>query len=170
MVLVGPMGAGKSTVGKRLARHVGLPFADSDELIRERTGVDIPRIFDVEGEAGFRAREHTVLRELLTGPPLVLATGGGAVIQPENRALMRDHGIVIYLRTSVAEQYRRTARDQSRPLLQTEDPRARLAALQEEREPLYVEVATLTFDTDGGSGPALAEAIAASLEENGIGR
>lgn len=142
IVLVGPMGAGKSTVGRGLASLLKRPFLDSDHEIEKRTGVDIPTIFEFEGEAGFRTRETEVLRDLLNLSGIVLATGGGIVMRPENRELLRQH-CVLYLRTPVAEQYRRTRNSSHRPLLQTEDPRARLEELFLIRDPLYTEVATI---------------------------
>ncbi|MFV8834377.1 shikimate kinase AroK [Aquisalimonas sp.] len=151
LFLIGPMGAGKSTIGRRLARALELPFVDSDQVIQERTGVDIPRIFDVEGEAGFRQREKAVIDELTAGSPAVLATGGGAVLDPENRHHLRERGTVVYLQTSVDEQLRRTGKDKRRPLLQTADPRARLEALLTERDPLYRETAHLTISTEQGN-------------------
>lgn len=151
LFLIGPMGAGKSTIGRRLARSLELPFVDSDQVIQERTGVDIPRIFDVEGEEGFRQREKAIIEELTAAPPMVLATGGGAVLDPDNRRHLHERGTVVYLQTSVDEQLRRTGKDKRRPLLQTADPRARLEALLEERDPLYRETAHLTVSTDQGN-------------------
>ena len=149
--LVGPMGAGKSTIGRQLARELKHEFVDSDREIEERTGVDIPFIFDMEGEAGFRRREARVIDELTRRSGIVLATGGGAVLDPENRRHLASRGTVIYLRTSVDQQLARTARDKKRPLLQTEDPRARLEELLREREPLYRSVADIVVETDGRS-------------------
>ena len=149
--LVGPMGAGKSTIGRQLARELRYEFVDSDREIEERTGVDIPFIFDMEGEAGFRRREARMIDELTRRSGIVLATGGGAVLDPENRRHLASRGTVIYLRTSVDQQLARTARDKKRPLLQTEDPRARLEDLLREREPLYRSVADIVVETDGRS-------------------
>ncbi len=149
--LVGPMGAGKSTIGRQLARALHLPFEDSDRVIEERTGVDIPFIFEMEGEAGFRRREKAVIDELTARDGIVLATGGGAVMDPDNRRRLASRGLVIYLRTSVDQQLARTARDRNRPLLQTEDPRARLESLYRARDPLYREIADMIVDTDGRS-------------------
>ena len=165
IVLIGPMGAGKSTIGKRLARDLGLPFVDSDQVIRERTGVEIARIFDVEGESGFRQREKDVIADLLEGPRCVLATGGGAILDPVTRQRLREQGIVVYLETSVDEQLRRTGKDKRRPLLQTEDPRARLQALMAEREALYRATAHITLSTDHGSIAQMARRILDALEE-----
>jgi shikimate kinase len=147
--LVGPMGAGKSTIGRQLAKSLSCVFLDSDKEVEDRTGVDIPLIFELEGEAGFRAREHAVIDDLTQRAGIVLATGGGAVLDPENRQHLRDRGQVIYLETSVDQQLTRTARDRNRPLLQTENPRARLEELMRIRAPLYREVAHHIVDTDG---------------------
>jgi shikimate kinase len=145
IVLVGPMGAGKSTVGRGLAALLQRPFLDSDHEIERRTGVDIPTIFEFEGEEGFRQRETEVLRELLAHEGIVLATGGGIVMRPENRELLKAH-FVIYLRVPVAEQHRRTRRSRKRPLLNAAaDPRQRLEELFRIRDPLYAEVASLTL-------------------------
>ncbi len=149
LFLVGPMGAGKSTIGRQLAKSLSCTFIDSDKEVEERTGVDIPLIFELEGEAGFRARERAMIDELTQLPDIVLATGGGAVLDPENRRYLAERGQVIYLQTSVAQQLDRTARDRNRPLLQTENPRGRLEELMRIREPLYREVADHVIDTDG---------------------
>ena len=149
LFLTGPMGAGKSTIGRQLARKLGLEFHDSDHEIEQRTGVDIPLIFEIEGEAGFRKREKAVIEELTRLPGIVLATGGGAILDPDNRKSLSTRGRVIYLHTSVSQQLKRTARDRNRPLLQTEDPRRRLEELMQVREPLYREIADLVINTDG---------------------
>jgi shikimate kinase len=149
LFLVGPMGAGKSTIGRQLARQLGLEFHDSDHEIESRTGVDIPLIFEIEGETGFRKREKAVIDELTRLPGIVLATGGGAILDPDNRKHLRGRGRVIYLHTSVNQQLKRTARDRNRPLLQTENPRDRLNELMQVREPLYREIADLVINTDG---------------------
>lgn len=146
--LVGPMGAGKTTIGRQLARHLKREFHDSDREIEERTGVDIPLIFELEGEAGFRARERGVIDDLTQLPGIVLATGGGAILDPENRQHLAERGTVVYLETSVAQQLARTGRDRNRPLLQTEDPRRRLEELLSIRDPLYREIADLIVPTD----------------------
>jgi shikimate kinase len=146
--LVGPMGAGKSSLGRQLARHLGRPYWDSDKLLEQRTGVDIPTIFEFEGEAGFRRREAQVIDELTRKVGIVLATGGGAVVNEENRQRLNARGTVVYLRAAVETQLRRTARDRNRPLLQTVDRRARLASLFKQRDPLYREIANFTIDTD----------------------
>ncbi len=145
--LVGLMGAGKTSVGKMLAKRLGKTFHDSDHVIESRTGVKIPVIFEIEGEPGFRAREAAVIDELTALDNIVLATGGGAVLSPANRQALRDRGTVVYLRASVDELWNRTRHDRNRPLLQTADPRARLAQLHEQRDPLYREVAHIVLDT-----------------------
>ena len=146
--LVGPMGAGKSTVGRRLAQVLRRDFLDSDQEIEQRAGASIPLIFELEGEAGFRAREKTVIADLTQRPDIVLATGGGAVLDPDNRRCLAGRGAVIYLRASVEEQFRRTQLDDNRPLLQTADPRQRLAQLFEQRDPLYREIADCILSTE----------------------
>lgn len=162
--LVGPMGSGKTAVGKQLARRLRLPFVDSDQEIERRTGVDIPFIFDKEGEAGFRARESAVILELATRPGLVLSTGGGAILWPENRAALRAGGTVVYLETSVARQAERVRRSDHRPLLAgAADPAVRLAELMSLRAPLYQAVAHLTVRTDGHRVRDLIERIIAAL-------
>jgi shikimate kinase len=148
IILIGPMGSGKSTIGQLLANRLDREFCDSDLLIEERTGVDIPRIFDVEGEDGFRQRETKALEELTSRRDIVLATGGGAVIREENRQLLRNAGYVIFLDTSVDQQMERLKHDKKRPLLQTENPRERLEKLLQERRPLYLELANLHIRTD----------------------
>lgn len=149
--LVGPMGAGKTTVGKRLAKALELPFFDSDGVIEQRTGASIPLIFDVEGEAGFRRREAAVIDELTQLDGVVLATGGGAVTTPENRRYLRKRGTIVYLEASVDTQLERTRRDKGRPLLQTDDPRQRLSSLFEQRQPLYREIADIVVSTEHGN-------------------
>ena len=149
LFLIGPMGAGKTTIGRQLARLLKRQFLDSDREIEQRTGVNIPLIFELEGEAGFRARERSVLDELTQLPDIVLATGGGAILDPENRKHLSERGRVVYLETSVEQQLARTGRDRNRPLLQTEDPKRRLEELFVIRDPLYREIADLTLLTDG---------------------
>jgi shikimate kinase len=145
--LVGLMGAGKTSVGRVLAKRLRKTFADSDHEIESRTGVRIPVIFEIEGEAGFRRRESAVIRELVGQDDLVLATGGGAVLDAENRRLLHATGTVVYLRAAPAELWLRTRHDRNRPLLRTADPLARLEALHQERDPLYRETAHLVVDT-----------------------
>ncbi len=146
--LVGPMGSGKSTVGRALARKIGYPFIDSDREIEARCGVDIPTIFEYEGEQGFREREERIIDELTNRPSIVLATGGGSVIREKNRDHLTSRGFVILLQVDIKEQLRRVSQDANRPLLQTEDPKARLEALMCEREPIYNSVAHYTVSTD----------------------
>ncbi|MEN8204677.1 MAG: shikimate kinase AroK [Pseudomonadota bacterium] len=149
LFLTGPMGAGKSTIGRQLAKQLGMPFRDSDHEIESRTGVDIPLIFELEGEAGFRKREATVIDELTRIPNIVLATGGGAVLDPASRQHLKTRGRVIYLHTSVNHQLKRTRKDRNRPLLQTDNPREKLEELMSVRDPLYREIACIVIDTDG---------------------
>ena len=147
--LIGPMGAGKSAVGRQLARLLHMSFVDSDDEIEARTGVDIPFIFEKEGEAGFRKREAQVIDELTLKQGLVLATGGGAVIDPDTRSRLGARGFVVYLETSVEQQLERTRRGRERPLLAGGDRRAVLEALMAERDPLYREIADVVVDTNG---------------------
>lgn len=148
--LVGPMGSGKTAVGRQLARRLGMPFLDSDHEIEQRTGVDIPLIFDKEGEAGFRRRESEIINELTARSGIVLSTGGGAILSPENRGWLHARGFVIYLETSVADQAKRVSRSGNRPLLSgVEDIVARLQQLMVHRAPLYESVAHLRVRTDG---------------------
>ncbi len=146
--LIGPMGAGKSTIGRTLARELKLDFYDSDEVIEERAGADLSWIFDVEGDEGFRKREQKVIDELTQKTNIVLATGGGVIITPENRNALAARGTVIYLKTSLQQQFERTKRDTKRPLLQTDDLEGRLESLRDEREPFYEELADVSFETD----------------------
>ena len=145
--LVGMMGAGKTTIGKALARVLHREFIDLDHELEARCGVRIPVIFEIEGEQGFRKRECQVLDDCSVQPNLVMATGGGAVLAEENRHALKNRGIVVYLRASVEELYRRTSRDRNRPLLATADPKATLRGLLEMREPLYESVADVVVDT-----------------------
>ena len=146
--LVGPMGAGKSTIGRLLSQELGLKFLDVDREIEERAGANIPWIFDVEGEAGFRDREEVVVDELTLQDNLVLATGGGAILRANNRANLQGRGFVVYLKTSIGQQLERTSKDKNRPLLQAENPRAVLEQLLEMRDPLYQQAADLIIKTD----------------------
>jgi len=146
--LIGPMGAGKTTIGRRLALALRREFLDSDQEIERRAGASIPLIFELEGESGFRLREKAIIAELTQRPEVVLATGGGAILDLENRRCLTGRGLVVYLRASVDEQLRRTRQDDNRPLLQTADPRARLAELFEQRDPLYREAADWMISTE----------------------
>jgi len=143
--LIGPMGSGKTTIGSRLAQKMGLTFYDSDREIETRTGVSVNLIFDIEGEAGFRKRERKILKELSALEGVLVATGGGTVVSQSNRDLLRNSGLVIYLRTSVNQQLERLGRDRSRPLLQTKNREFKLTQLAEDRNPLYEELADLVF-------------------------
>jgi shikimate kinase len=158
--LIGPMGSGKSAVGRQLARMLDLDFIDSDVEIEARTGVDIPLIFEKEGEAGFRDREQEAIDSLTAREGIVLATGGGAVLKPANRDHLSQRGCVVYLQTSVDQQLERTRHGRQRPLLYTSDPRAKLRELLAERLPLYEATADLIVSTDGRRVQAVAEEIA----------
>ena len=162
--LVGPMGAGKTAVGRQLARRLGLPFADSDAEIESRTGVDIAYIFEREGEAGFRVRERDIIDELTATAGIVLATGGGAVLLAENRERLAARGTVVYLDTTIEQQLQRTRRSKHRPLLGITDRRATLEKLAEARDPLYRSIAAITIRTDGRAPAAVAGDIARILE------
>ena len=164
--LVGLMGAGKTSVGRLLAKQFGKTFYDCDREIERRTGVTIPVIFEIEGEQGFRAREATVLRELVELHDIVLATGGGAVLREDNRRLLKEKGTVVYLRASLEDLWQRTRHDRNRPLLQTADPRAKLEQLFTERDPLYCEVATLIVDTGNQSLRSLTHRLEQHLCEH----
>ena len=158
------MGAGKSTIGKYLAQHLKLRFADTDSEIEARTGADIPWIFDVEGEAGFRDREQQVVEEMTLWDDIVLATGGGVIMRAENRSALAARGYVIYLYATVDEQVRRTRRDRRRPLLQSGDPEQVLRSLMEIRDPLYREIADHIIDTDGCSPRTVAQKLVRELK------
>lgn len=147
LFLVGLMGAGKTTVGRALARKTNKTFYDSDHEIEARTGVRVTTIFDIEGETRFRDRETLILRDLVQRSNIVLATGGGAILRSENRQLLANHGTVVYLRASIDDLLTRTQYDRNRPLLQTSDPRRRLIELFEQRDPLYRDIAHLILDT-----------------------
>jgi shikimate kinase len=149
LFLVGPMGAGKSAVGRQLARLLNMDFVDSDEEIESRTGVDIPFIFEKEGEEGFRKREAKVIDELSARQGTVLATGGGAILDPKSRSYLGGRGFVIYLHTTVRQQLDRTQHSRNRPLLYGDNKEEILEALMEIREPLYREIADLVVKTDG---------------------
>lgn len=155
LILVGMMGSGKSTIGRVLARQLGKEFVDSDEEIIKRTGVTVPHIFDIEGEAGFRHREAATIRELVGRDNMVLATGGGAVLDEQNRRELQQNGIVIYLRANVHDLWQRTRHDRNRPLLQTENPRARLADLFQQRDPLYTQVSDIVVQSGKQSAHSL---------------
>jgi len=168
LYLVGPMGSGKSAVGKYLGRVLGLQFFDSDVEIERRTGVDIPYIFDKEGEAGFRQRERETIEALTATPDIVLATGGGAVLLEENRRTLAARGCVIYLQTSVAQQADRVKQGRTRPLLTNVDPTVKLEQLMRERAELYQGVADLTVPTDNRRVRTVAEDILKRLPPRSV--
>jgi len=161
--LIGPMGSGKSAVGKYLARLLRMQFRDSDTEIERRTGVDIPYIFDKEGEAGFRQREREAIEALTVLPRIVLATGGGAILLAENRRVLSERGCVVYLETSVAQQADRVKQGRTRPLLANVDTTTKLEQLMEHRAPLYRETADIVVSTDGRRVRTVAEEILRSL-------
>jgi shikimate kinase len=164
LVLIGPMGSGKSAVGKQLSRLLRRPFYDSDTEIERRCGVDIPYIFDKEGELGFRMRESETLALLTQMQHIVLATGGGAILWPENRRLLAERGRVVYLKTSVAQQVERVRQGRTRPLLNNVDPTVKLEALMSIRAPLYAEIADITIATDNRRVRSVAEDILRELD------
>ncbi|MDE1461772.1 shikimate kinase AroK [Spartinivicinus poritis] len=168
--LIGPMGAGKSTIGRLLSKELNLPFKDSDREIEARSGADIPWIFDVEGEEGFRLRETGMLQDLVLDERVVLATGGGAVLRQENRQLLTTYGTVVYLETSVEQQLERTARDKRRPLLQQADPRTVLTELLSVRGPIYESLADITIHTDGKSPRGVVSEITEALDQLNLNR
>jgi shikimate kinase len=159
--LVGMMGAGKTTIGRLLADALGFEFVDADRELEARSGVSIPTIFEIEGEAGFRRRESALLDELTARPGQVLATGGGAILDPLTRQRLRERGLVVYLRATADEVHRRTRRDRSRPLLRTENPRERIEQLLAEREPLYEDVAHITMQSAASNPKRLVQRLAA---------
>ncbi len=159
------MGAGKTTIGKLLARQMGKTFIDCDEEIQQRTGVTIPHIFDVEGESGFRQREAAVIHDIVRRDNLVLATGGGAVVSEANRAELSRNGIVVYLKSSAHDLWQRTRHDRNRPLLQTADPLAKLKELYQQRDPLYTEVADLVIHSGKQSAQHLVQKLQAELSK-----
>ncbi|MES3007172.1 MAG: shikimate kinase AroK [Pseudomonadota bacterium] len=163
--LIGPMGVGKSTIGRLLSIQLEMPFFDSDREIEFVTGADIPWIFDVEGEQGFRIREARMIDTLTKRRGIILATGGGAILAPESRLNLHGRGIVVYLRASVAQQLERTGKDKSRPLLQTDNPLAKIKELIKIREPLYRETAHVIVDTSRRSPRSVSTEILRQIEE-----
>lgn len=165
--LVGPMGVGKTTIGRQLAKMLDYDFIDSDHEIEAKTGASIAWIFDVEGEVGFRQREQSMIDDLSRRSGIVLATGGGAVIKAENRQALKQRGLCVYLKADVDELLKRAAHDKNRPLLQTDNPKEKLTALMKEREPWYREVADLVFDTqrkNSASSASVLHKILAKLD------
>ena len=165
LFIIGPMGVGKTTIGRSLAKQLKLEFIDSDQEIEARAGANIAWIFDVEGEQGFRQREVQVIEELTQRQGILLATGGGAILRAENRACLKQRGLVIFLDTSLDVQLRRTAKDKKRPLLQTPDPAETLRRLKAERDPLYNEVADLRVEVGDISSRRTHNQIVKKLEE-----
>ena len=165
LILIGMMGAGKSTVGRRIATRLERPFVDADKVLEERCGVAISTIFELEGEDGFRRREAAILDELSRLPSIVLATGGGAVLAAENRGRLAEHGTVIYLRARPEDLYQRVRHDLNRPLLATRDPLRRLREMHAERDPLYASIADLVVDTGKQTVQALARELVGRLGE-----
>lgn len=166
--LIGMPGAGKSTLGKALAKRLGLTFIDADQEMVSRTGVSIATIFEIEGESSFRAREAQLIAELVTADDIVLATGGGAILSSDSRKLLRENGVVVYLRASLDDLSTRTARDNKRPLLQGHNQKDTLRALLDSREPLYSATAHLAIDTTRQHAGRLAEQIVEQLSKDGL--
>ena len=166
--LIGPTGSGKTAVGRQLARDTGLRFLDSDHEIEKRTGVEIGYIFEKEGEPGFRERESEMLRELSELSGVVLATGGGAILAPANRALLAANGVVVYLQTSVTEQLKRTGRSKKRPLLNGKNPREVLEHMAAVRTPLYTEIADLVVDTTNQRVRSVARKVEELLRDKAL--
>lgn len=166
--LVGPMGAGKSTIGRLLSAELKLEFKDSDKEIEDRCGCNIPWIFDVEGEAGFRDREVMAIDEITQESNVLMATGGGAVLRPENRMALKSRGTVVYLKTSVEQQLSRTGKDKNRPLLQIPNPREVLSRLMAARDPLYQEVADITIHTDDRNPKYVVQEVLKRLQQLNI--
>lgn len=164
--LVGLMGAGKSTIGRQLARELDKQFRDSDSEIEKRTGVSIDVIFDIEGEQGFRRRETGVLRELVEEQGIVLATGGGAVLASENRQLLSDNGVIIYLKATAAHLAGRVRLDRRRPLLQSGDKLAKIGELLRAREPVYQQLADMVIETNNKSVPRVVKEISRTVKRD----
>jgi len=158
------MGVGKTTIGRALAELLELDFYDSDREIEASTGADIPWIFDVEGEVGFRIRESRMIDQLSERTKIVLATGGGAVLAEENRQCLKERGVVVYLRASIRQQIERTSRDKNRPLLQTPDPEQKIRELMKIRDPLYREVADIVIDTNRRNPRSVSQDISRQLQ------
>ena len=164
--LIGPMGSGKTSLGRRVAPRLGLDFIDLDEELERRCGVEVAVIFEIEGETGFRERERELLAEIASRSGQLVATGGGSVLDPRNREVLRRNGLVVWLRTSVVQQLRRLERDRRRPLLAAPDRRERLTRMAEQRNPLYAEAAHLVFESRNRPMPAMAEALHESIHKH----
>jgi len=164
IILIGPMGSGKTTIGRQLAKQLNMAFFDSDHEIEAKTGANIPLIFELEGEKGFRKRETAMLDELSKKSGIVLATGGGAVLALENRKMLRQRGIVIYLSATTAQLWERTRLDKNRPLLQTDNPQKKMETLFNQRDPLYKEMADIIIDTGTGNVKSTIKQIIAQLK------
>ena len=162
--LIGPMGAGKSTIGRHLAEHLNKEFQDSDQEIEKRTGASIPLIFEIEGETGFRSRESTIIDDLTSKSNLVLATGGGVILSADNRQTLHSRGVVVYLHAPLETLLQRTRRDRHRPLLQTADRRGTLEEILKAREPIYRQTADIVIETAHRSPVSVAREIARKLE------
>lgn len=165
--LVGLMGSGKTTIGRALAKKLQKRFIDADHEIELRTGASIPLIFEIEGEDSFRQREADVIADLTTQEGIVLATGGGAILNAESRAFLRERGVVVYLRASVSSIIQRTSHDKNRPLLQTADPKARIEELARQRGPFYEEVAHITIETGRPNVQSVVQNILTQLAQRG---
>lgn len=165
--LIGPMGVGKTTIGRSLSRQLGLKFYDSDQEIEHRAGADIAWIFDVEGEAGFRERETQVIEELTALDNILIATGGGAILRPVNRMFLRSRGVVIFLDTSLELLVKRTAKDKKRPMLQNADRESVLRRIKTERQPIYEEVSHIQVFVGEGSSRRVVNSIVEKLKEEG---
>ena len=168
IIFVGPMGAGKTTIGKQLARQLGRTFYDSDRVIEEHTGANIPLIFEMEGEEGFRRREKSTIAELMSKQNIVLATGGGVILDPENRDQITRQGFVIYLSAPLEQLFNRTSKDKNRPLLQTDNPRKKLEEILSIRDPLYREVADIVIETDGSPARGVVKKLVDLITERGL--
>ena len=168
IIFVGPMGAGKTTIGKQLARQLGRTFYDSDRVIEEHTGANISLIFEMEGEEGFRRREKSIIAELMSKENIVLATGGGVILDPENRDQITRQGFVIYLSAPLEQLFNRTSKDKNRPLLQTDDPRKKLEEILSIRDPLYREVADIVIETDGSPARGVVKKLVDLITERGL--
>ena len=166
IILIGPMGSGKTSTGKMLAKEMGYVFLDTDEEVTKRTGVSVAYIFDVEGEEGFRKREYLALKECLNANNRVVSTGGGIVLSKENRDLLQVRGTVVYLQTSIRTQVKRTASTNNRPLLQNKDPEETLEKLMLTRAPLYEEIADITIMTDNKSLQEMSKEIQRTINEH----